>query len=72
MKKLFAWLAQKVDAEDCWLVTGLGLVGYGVYAVYGRGWACIVVGAALVFFAYVGQATVLLCSIFGAARGQKK
>lgn len=72
MKKIFAWFAKKVDAGDCFLAVGLGLAGYGVYAVYGHGWACIGVGSCLMLFAYAGQATVLLCSIFAAARGQKK
>jgi hypothetical protein len=64
-------IKEKIDAGDCLLAAGVALAGYGVYAVYGRGWAFIFVGAAMIFFAYVGQATILLCSIFG-ARGQKK
>lgn len=72
MKKLFTWLAGKIDAGDCLLGVGFVVTGYGVYAVYGYGWACIVVGAALVFFAYAGQATALMCSMLAAARGQKK
>jgi hypothetical protein len=64
-------IKEKVDAGDCLLAAGVALTGYGVYAVYGRGWAFVFVGAAMIFFAYVGQATGLLCSIFG-ARGQKK
>ena len=69
MKKLFAWFAE--NAGDCLLAIGLALAGYGVYVVYGHGWACIGLGAALAFIAYAGQATTLLCSIL-AARGQKK
>ena len=71
MKKLFAWLAEKIDAGDCLLAFGFAVTGYGVFTVYGRGWACIVIGAALVAFAYAGQATTLMCSML-AARGQKK
>ena len=70
MKKLFAWFAE--NAGDCLLAFGLGLTGYGVYAVYGHGWACIAVGAALVFIAYAEQATTLMCSILASSRGQKK
>lgn len=72
MKKLFAWLVEKFDSGDCLLAIGLGALGYGVYAVSGIGWACIIVGAALIFFAYAGQGTALMCSMLGAARGQKK
>lgn len=72
MRKLFTWLIEKVDAGDCLLAVGFAVTGYGIYAVYGYGWACIVVGAALVLFAYAGQAVTLMCSMLAAARGQKK
>ena len=72
MKKIIIWLAKKTDPGDFLLAIGFAITGYGVYAVYGIGWAFIVVGAALIFFAYAGQGTALMCSMLGAARGQKK
>lgn len=55
-RKLCVYLWDNID--DVLLLSGLTMLGYGIAAEFSPGWACIAVGAVLIFIAMGGANAV--------------